>query len=154
MSPLRVLRLVPWFLIGFVVAAGLNSAGVIPYGSHASLQRVSVFLVAVALSAIGLSTDVPALRKAGPRPVLLGALLWITVAIASLGLQTLPAPSAARRQPQGRLAPVRHQPSESADGVRTRWRPRPRSLRHQKRFVKTSPPRFAHSACVVVEDCH
>jgi len=89
MSPLRAVRLVPWFLIGFVVAAGLNSAGVIPSGSHGSLQRVSVFLVAVALSAIGLSTNVPALRKAGPKPVLLGALLWITVAIASLGLQAL-----------------------------------------------------------------
>ena len=89
MSPLRVVRLVPWFLIGFVVAAGLNSAGVIPSGSHGSLQHVSVFLVAVALSAIGLSTNVPALRKAGPKPVLLGALLWITVAVASLGLQTL-----------------------------------------------------------------
>jgi uncharacterized integral membrane protein (TIGR00698 family) len=89
MSPLRVVRLVPWFLIGFVVAAGLNSAGVIPSGAHGSLQHVSVFLVAVALSAIGLSTNVPALRKAGPKPVLLGALLWITVAAASLGLQTL-----------------------------------------------------------------
>jgi uncharacterized membrane protein YadS len=89
MSPLRVIRLVPWFLIGFVVAAGLNSAGVIPSASHGSLQHLSVFLVAVALSAIGLSTNVPALRKAGPKPVLLGALLWITVAVASLGLQTL-----------------------------------------------------------------
>jgi uncharacterized membrane protein YadS len=89
MSPLRAVRLVPWFLIGFVVAAGLNSAGVIPSGSHGPLQHVSVFLVAVALSAIGLSTNVPALRKAGPKPVLLGALLWLTVAVASLGLQTL-----------------------------------------------------------------
>ncbi len=89
MSPLRVFRLVPWFLIGFVVAAGLNSAGVIPSGSHGPLQHVSVFLVAVALSAIGLSTNVPALRKAGPKPVLLGALLWVTVAVASLGLQIL-----------------------------------------------------------------
>jgi uncharacterized integral membrane protein (TIGR00698 family) len=89
MSPLRAVRLVPWFLIGFVAAAGLNSAGVIPAGSHGSLQHVSVFVVAVALSAIGLSTNVPALRTAGPKPVLLGALLWITVAAASLGLQTL-----------------------------------------------------------------
>jgi uncharacterized integral membrane protein (TIGR00698 family) len=89
MSPLRMVRLVPWFLIGFVAAAGLNSAGVIPSGSHGPLQHVSVFLVAVALSAIGLSTNVPALRKAGPKPVLLGALLWITVAVASLGLQPL-----------------------------------------------------------------
>jgi uncharacterized integral membrane protein (TIGR00698 family) len=89
MSPLRLIRLVPWFLIGFVVAAGLNSAGVIPSASHGSLQHLSVFFVAVALSAIGLSTNVPALRKAGPKPVLLGALLWITVAVTSLGLQAL-----------------------------------------------------------------
>ena len=89
MSPLRAVRLVPWFLIGFVAAAALNSAGPIPAASHGPLQHTSVFLVAVALSAIGLSTNVPALRKAGPRPLLLGALLWITVAAASLGLQAL-----------------------------------------------------------------
>jgi uncharacterized membrane protein YadS len=89
MSPARVIRLVPWFLIGFVVLAAVNSAGVIPPAAHAPLQHVSVFLVAVALSAIGLSTNVAALRKAGPRPLLLGALLWVTVAAASLGLQAL-----------------------------------------------------------------
>ncbi len=89
MSPRRVLKLVPWFLIGFVLVAAVNSAGVIPAGAHAPLQHASVFLVAVALSAIGLSTNVAALRKAGHRPLLLGALLWITVAAASLGLQAL-----------------------------------------------------------------
>jgi uncharacterized integral membrane protein (TIGR00698 family) len=89
MSPARVIKLVPWFLIGFVVVAAVNSAGIIPAAAHAPLQHVSVFLVAVALSAIGLSTNVAALRKAGPKPLLLGALLWITVAAASLGLQAL-----------------------------------------------------------------
>jgi uncharacterized integral membrane protein (TIGR00698 family) len=89
MSPRRILKLVPWFLIGFVVVAAVNSAGVIPAGAHAPLQHTSVFLVAVALSAIGLSTNVAALRKAGHRPLLLGALLWVTVAAASLGLQAL-----------------------------------------------------------------
>jgi uncharacterized membrane protein YadS len=88
-SPARVLRLVPWFLIGFVIAAAVNSTGVIPAAAHAPLQHASVFLVAVALSAIGLSTDVAALRKAGHRPLLLGAVLWVTVAAASLGLQAL-----------------------------------------------------------------
>jgi uncharacterized membrane protein YadS len=85
----RLLRLVPWFLIGFVLVAAVNSAGVIPAGAHSPLQHASVFLVAVALSAIGLSTNVAALRKAGARPLLLGALLWITVAATSLGLQAL-----------------------------------------------------------------
>ncbi len=89
MSPRRVLRLVPWFLIGFVVVAAVNSAGIIPAAAHGPLQHVSVFLVAVALSAIGLSTNVAALRAAGPKPLLLGALLWITVAAASLALQAL-----------------------------------------------------------------
>ncbi len=89
MSPRHVARLVPWFLIGFIVVAAINSAGIIPAGAHASLGHASVFLVCVALSAIGLSADVAALRKAGARPLLLGALLWITVATASLGIQAL-----------------------------------------------------------------
>ena len=89
MSPRRVVRLVPWFLIGFIVAALVNTAGLVPAGSHGALSDVSNFLVAVALSAIGLSTNVPALRRAGARPVLLGAMLWVTVAAASLGLQAL-----------------------------------------------------------------
>ncbi len=89
MSPRRAAKLVPWFLIGFVLVAAVNSFGVIPPGAHAPLEHVSVFLVCVALSAIGLSTNVAALRKAGMRPLLLGALLWITVATASLGLQAI-----------------------------------------------------------------
>jgi uncharacterized membrane protein YadS len=89
MSPRRVAKLVPWFLIGFVLVAAVNSCGIIPAGAHSPLQHASVFLVSVALSAIGLSTNVVALRKAGARPLILGAVLWITVAIASLGLQAL-----------------------------------------------------------------
>jgi uncharacterized integral membrane protein (TIGR00698 family) len=89
MSPRRAARLVPWFLIGFVAAAGINSAGVIPAAAHRPVGHVSAFLVAVALSAIGLSTDVAALRRAGARPLLLGGLLWVTVGAASLALQSV-----------------------------------------------------------------
>jgi uncharacterized membrane protein YadS len=89
MSPRRAAKLVPWFLIGFVLVAAVNSCGIIPVGVHSPLEHASVFLVSVALSAIGLSTNVAALRKAGARPLILGAVLWITVATASLGLQAL-----------------------------------------------------------------
>ena len=89
MSPRRVLRLVPWFLIGFVLAALVNTAGLVPAGTHGALTDVTNFLVAVALSAIGLSTNVPALRRAGAKPLLLGAMLWVTVGATSLGLQAL-----------------------------------------------------------------
>lgn len=84
-----VLRLVPWFLIGFLVCAGAGSAGLIGPGLRSPLQQISLFLIATALAGIGFSTDAVALRRTGLRPVLLGAILWATVATTSLLLQAL-----------------------------------------------------------------
>lgn len=83
----HVLRLVPWFLVGFVVVAAVNSLGVFPEGVRSALATVSVFLITTALAAVGLSTDVAGLRRAGLRPLLLGACLWVLVSVTSLGLQ-------------------------------------------------------------------
>jgi uncharacterized integral membrane protein (TIGR00698 family) len=86
MTPRRALGLVPWFLIGFVIVALVNSTGVIPPGVTAGLVQVSQFLIAMALAGIGLSTDLPALRRAGWRPLALGAILWVLVTATSLGI--------------------------------------------------------------------
>lgn len=86
-AKVHALRLVPPFLVGFLVVAAVNSVGLIPAGAHSALSQVSVFLITVALSAIGLSTDLAGLRRTGPRPLVLGALLWLVVALSSLGLQ-------------------------------------------------------------------
>lgn len=83
----NVFRLVPWFLIGFLIIAATNTVGLIPAGAHNGLSTLSVFLITVALSAIGLSTNLGGFRKAGAKPLVLGALLWIVVALTSLGLQ-------------------------------------------------------------------
>jgi len=88
-SRVHVLRLVPRFLIGFLLVAAANTAGLVPVGLHPALSQVSVFLITVALSAIGLSTDLPGLRKAGHRPLVLGAVLWVVVSLTSLALQHL-----------------------------------------------------------------
>ncbi len=80
----RLVGLVPWFLIAFVVAVALNSVGWVPEGSHGALRQVAVFLIATALAAIGLSTDVRALRRTGPKPMALGLVLWAGVTSASL----------------------------------------------------------------------
>jgi len=85
----RVTRLVPWFLIGFLVAASAATAGLVPVAARGGLSQTSVFLITVALSAIGLSTDTRALRRAGLRPLLLGACLWLLVSATSLALQSL-----------------------------------------------------------------
>ncbi|MGI8759698.1 MAG: YeiH family protein, partial [Jatrophihabitantaceae bacterium] len=83
----RVRRLVPWFLVGFLLVAAANSAGLVPAATHHGLQQASLFLITIALCGIGLSTDFAALRRAGHRPLLLGLLLWVAVSAASLLLQ-------------------------------------------------------------------
>ncbi len=85
----RIRRLVPWFLIGFLLFAAANSAGIIPSAAHHPLSRLSVYLITIALAAIGLSTDLASFRRTGPRPLVLGALLWLIVSSTSLGLQLL-----------------------------------------------------------------
>jgi uncharacterized integral membrane protein (TIGR00698 family) len=81
--------LVPWFLVGFLLLATANTFGAIPAGAHGGLETASVFLITVALSGIGLSTDLAGLRRAGPRPLALGGCLWAIVTGTSLGLQAL-----------------------------------------------------------------
>ncbi len=84
---LRLSHLVPWFLVGFLLTAGLNTVGVVPHIAHAPLATLSVFLITMALSGIGLSTRPLQLRAAGLRPLALGGILWVTVALSSLLLQ-------------------------------------------------------------------
>jgi uncharacterized membrane protein YadS len=83
----RVFGLVPWFLIGFLLVAAANSVGLVPDASHAGLQTASVFLITMALVGVGLSTDIGGLRRAGARPLVLGAVLWVIVGLTSLLLQ-------------------------------------------------------------------
>lgn len=80
-------KLVPWFLIGFLLVAAANSVKLIPAGSHVALSHGSLFLITTALAAIGLSTNVAELRRTGMKPLLLGLILWITVTVSSLLLQ-------------------------------------------------------------------
>lgn len=82
-----LIRLVPWFLVGFVLMVTANSLGLLPSALLPGLEQLSIFFITMALVAIGLSVDLPALRRAGARPLLLGAVLWLLVSITSLLLQ-------------------------------------------------------------------
>ncbi|QGN34095.1 YeiH family protein [Microlunatus sp. Gsoil 973] len=85
----RIVRLVPGFLVGFLVMAVARSVGVVPTPIAYRLAPVAAYLIAVAMAGIGLSTDLPALRRTGPRPLLLGGALWLIVGGTSLGIQHL-----------------------------------------------------------------
>jgi len=78
--------IIPWFVLWFVVAAGINSFGYIPAAWHAPLDQLALFAITVALAAVGLSADYARIRSAGIRPLLLGAILWVGISLTSLGV--------------------------------------------------------------------
>ncbi len=80
-------KVVPWFIGWFVVAACINTAGIVPGTWHAGITELSTFLITAALAAIGAQTEVAALVRSGPRPLALGFVLWVAVAVVSLFLQ-------------------------------------------------------------------
>ncbi len=82
-------QLVPPFLLLFLLAAALNTVGVVPQAWQDPLKALAVFCTAVALSAVGLSTPVQTVREAGWQPLALGGVLWALVATSALGLQLL-----------------------------------------------------------------
>jgi len=79
----------PAFIGWFLLATTLNTFGFIPKASHADLGYLAQFMITMALGAIGLSTKVRDIARAGLKPLLLGAILWVLVGSVSLGLQTL-----------------------------------------------------------------
>jgi uncharacterized integral membrane protein (TIGR00698 family) len=81
------LKIVPWFVLWFLVAAIVNSLGAVPVAWHAAIANLSTFLISVALAAIGMQTALAALLHAGSRPLTLGFALWMLVALSSLGIQ-------------------------------------------------------------------
>ena len=82
-------KIFPWFILGFLAAALLNSVGWVPASIAANLALTGKFLIIMAMAAIGLNTNVQAFLKAGPRAVFLGAVTWSAVALSSLGIQLL-----------------------------------------------------------------
>jgi uncharacterized integral membrane protein (TIGR00698 family) len=80
-------RIVPWFILWFLGAAVVNTLGAVPPGWHAGIADTATFLISMALAAIGLHTNVRELARAGVRPLALGFILWVAVALTSLAVQ-------------------------------------------------------------------
>ena len=77
--------LVPLFVVGFVIAMLVRSAGVLPEGVLEVLQVVQTLLLAAAMFALGLGVHFKSLLKVGGRPVILGLLSTLVIMAVSLG---------------------------------------------------------------------
>ncbi len=86
-QPDRWWRLVPAFLVLFVLAAAARTVAVIPAAWAPTLTLLAHIGTTVAMAAVGMSSSFSQIRQAGWRPLALGGALWVLVAVASLGLQ-------------------------------------------------------------------
>ncbi|MEW6537361.1 MAG: putative sulfate exporter family transporter [Pseudomonadota bacterium] len=82
-------RLLPWFIIGFLIMIGLRSFDLIPQAALAPMAAASGLLTVVAMAALGLQTDIRAVARAGGRVVAavilsLGALVLLALALIRL----------------------------------------------------------------------
>lgn len=76
--------LFPWFIVGFVGLAVINSFGFIPAAVSGAAKDLSKFLMVAALAAIGLSTQFKDVKKSGINPMLHGFIISALVVIVAI----------------------------------------------------------------------
>ncbi len=74
----------PWFLFGYFVMAGLNTAGYFSAKGISGLTWLGRSLIIVAMAGIGLGTVFSAFRKVGLKPLVVGLLGALAVAACSI----------------------------------------------------------------------
>ena len=68
---------IPWFAILFIVVAVFNSFHLLPKAMVDMLVTLDTVLLAMAMAALGVTTHVRALKKAGAKPLLMALVLFI-----------------------------------------------------------------------------
>ncbi len=83
------LSLFPWFILGFLALAIINSTGIVPNIVSETAKDVSKFLMVSALAAIGLNTDLKKMVKSGARPMLHGFIISALVVVVAITVEYL-----------------------------------------------------------------
>jgi uncharacterized integral membrane protein (TIGR00698 family) len=86
-SSFTVAGIFPWFILGFLGMSALNTSGVLGDAAVNFFKDAGKFLIVMALSAIGLKTDLRRMLATGYRPMLLGLIVWVTVTLTSILVQ-------------------------------------------------------------------
>jgi len=80
-------KIFPWFILWFLAASLLNTAGIINGQLAGVMTETGKFFIVVALSAIGLNSNLKQMLKTGLKPMLLGLIVWASVTVVSLIVQ-------------------------------------------------------------------
>jgi uncharacterized integral membrane protein (TIGR00698 family) len=85
-SNVHITKLVPWFIVGFVMLAALRSLGALPAMIALPVREVSRWLTVIAMAALGLGVDVRAVGRAGVRVSLVVTLSLLLMLLMSVAL--------------------------------------------------------------------
>lgn len=81
---LSFLKLVPWFITGFLVMIGIRSAGLVPEWLASIFSETSSVLTLVSMAALGLSVNIRSVMTSGGRVLAAGVLSLVALASMSL----------------------------------------------------------------------
>lgn len=85
-------KIFPFFILYFILASIITTITVhagVPVAFFNPIKTLSKFLIVLAMSAIGLNTNIVKLIKTGGKPVLIGGACWIGITGVSLLMQHL-----------------------------------------------------------------
>ena len=82
----KLVKIIPWFICGFLLLAIINSVGAVPTAVSGVIKNTSKFLMVTALAAIGLGTSITDFKKAGLSPMFYGITIDTLVTLTALGV--------------------------------------------------------------------
>ncbi len=77
---------IPWFAILFVVVCGINSTGFIPRNIVLYITEFDIFLLTLAMFALGLETNFKKIKGLGIKPLLLAFIMFIWLIFAGFAV--------------------------------------------------------------------
>lgn len=80
-KPAKAKVTIPWFAVWFVVVSGFNTLDLLPKWALNTVLQLDLFLLTMAMFALGLRTSVGAIRQAGFKPLLLAGLIFLFLSI-------------------------------------------------------------------------
>jgi len=80
---------VPWFAVGFLVFAIINSLNIIPAPALEATRQLDIFALTMAMTALGMETRFAQIRKAGPRVMGLGLLIYVWLLVGGYAMVKL-----------------------------------------------------------------
>ncbi len=81
-----IVKIIPWFIGGFLLLAIVNSLGFIPAEVSNVMKSASKFLMVTSLAAIGLGTSITDFKKAGLAPMFYGITIDTLVTLTALAV--------------------------------------------------------------------